>query len=131
MAKSTVRLSLDKMADRFFEHPATVLVVTNTYYTEAPWLTPRSAQAAHSLLWHEVALTGTTSHEFSEQIADLEPFLTHHWQARHSPTTGNPIYERPMVLVMYRGDFRFLLDDVIPSCVRCAPNWARRRATTT
>ena len=38
-----VRLSLEKMADRFFEHPATVLVVTNMYYTEAPWLTPKSA----------------------------------------------------------------------------------------
>src|SRR4051812_6073971 len=35
-----VRLSLRKMADRFFEHPATVLVVTNMYYSEAPWLQP-------------------------------------------------------------------------------------------
>ncbi|HEV3010975.1 MAG TPA: hypothetical protein VGX52_18260, partial [Burkholderiales bacterium] len=34
-----VRLSLRKMVDRFYEHPATVLVVTNMYYTEAPWLT--------------------------------------------------------------------------------------------
>ena len=109
-----VRLSLEKMADRFFEHPATVLVVTNMYYTEAPWLTPRASRAAASLRWHEVALTGTTAHEFSEQIADLEPFLTANWQALHSPTTGNPIYERPVVLVIYRDDFRFLLHDVIP-----------------
>jgi hypothetical protein len=108
-----VRLSLEKMADRFFEHPATVLVVTNMYYTEAPWLAPKSVGAATSLLWHEVALTGTTSHEFSEQIAGLEPFLTRNWQARHSPVSGNPIYERPVVLVIYRDDFRFLLDDVI------------------
>src|SRR6185436_6368551 len=28
-----VRLSLRRMADRLFEHPATVLVVTNMYYT--------------------------------------------------------------------------------------------------
>src|SRR6266436_3072991 len=35
-----VRLMLDKMADRLFEHPATVLVITNLYYAEAPWLTP-------------------------------------------------------------------------------------------
>ena len=40
-----VRLSLDKMADRFHEHPATVLVVTNMYYTEAPWLAPKVADA--------------------------------------------------------------------------------------
>jgi SAM-dependent methyltransferase len=109
-----VRLSLDKMADRFFEHPATVLVVTNMYYTEAPWLAPKALAAATSLVWHEVALTGTTAHEFGEQIQALEPFLARHWQARHSPKTGNPVYERPVVLVLYRDDFRFLLDDVIP-----------------
>lgn len=109
-----VRLSLAKMADRFFEHPATVLVVTNMYYSEAPWLAPKALAAATSLLWHEVALSGTTAHEFSEQIAALEPFLSTHWQARHSPKTGNPVYERPVALVLYREDFRFLLHDVIP-----------------
>ena len=109
-----VRLSLDKMPDRFHEHPATVLVITNMYYSEAPWLTPKSVTAATSLLWHEVALRGNTSHEFSEQITALEPFLTKNWQARHSPTTGNPVYERPVVMVIYRDDFRFLLDEVVP-----------------
>jgi len=109
-----VRLSLDKMADRFHEHPATVLVVTNMYYTEAPWLTPKALSAATSLVWHELALTGSTAAEFSEQIAALEPFLGKVWQARHSAKTGNPVYERPVALVIYRDDFRFLLDDVIP-----------------
>jgi hypothetical protein len=88
--------------------------VTNMYYNEAPWLTPKSLSAGASVVWQEVALTGTTSHEFGEQIAALEPFLTRNWQARHSPATGNPIYERPTVLVIYREDFRFLLDNVIP-----------------
>ena len=110
-----VRLSLDKMADRFHEHPATVLVVTNMYYTEAPWLTPRSLSGATSLLWHEAALTGSTAAEFSEQIAALEPLLAKVWQARHSAKTGNPVYERPVALVIYRDDFRFLLDEVIPA----------------
>jgi hypothetical protein len=109
-----VRLSLAKMADRFHEHPATVLVVTNMYYSEAPWLAPKALAAATSLVWHEVGLTGETSHEFGEQIAALEPFLAKNWQARHSPKTGNPIYERPVALVLYRSDFRFLLDEVIP-----------------
>ena len=102
------------MADRFHEHPATVLVVTNMYYTEAPWLAPKAVSAATSLVWHEVALTGSTAAEFSEQIDALEPFLAKVWQARHSPKTGNPVYERPVALVIYRDDFRFLLDDVIP-----------------
>jgi len=109
-----VRLSLHKMADRLYEHPATVLVVTNMYYNEAPWLAPKALSAATSLVWHEAALSGTTAHEFDEQIAALEPFLARNWQARHSPKTGNPIYERPVALVIYREDFRFLLHDVVP-----------------
>ena len=109
-----VRLSLRKMADRFFEHPATVLVVTNMYYSEAPWLQPRAVEHATSLVWHEAVLTGTTSHDFSEQVAALEPFLAKSWQARHSPKSGNPVYEHPTALVIYREDYRFLLENVIP-----------------
>ncbi|HJZ33969.1 MAG TPA: hypothetical protein VKF35_22825 [Hyphomicrobiaceae bacterium] len=108
------RLSLDKMADRFYEHPATVLVVSNMYYTEAPWLAPNAVSAATSLAWHEVGLVGGTAAQFSEQIAALEPLLGRVWQARHSPKTGNPVYERPAAIVIYREDFRFLLDGIIP-----------------
>ncbi len=109
-----VRLSLEKMADRFFEHPATVLVVTNMYYTEAPQLQPRSTKAQQALAWREVAITGTTSSDFIDEISALEPWLAENWQVRPSPKTGNPLYERPAVLVIYRHDYRFLLHDVIP-----------------
>src|SRR5690606_8134192 len=63
-----VRLTLEKTPDRFFEHPSTVLVITNLYYREAPWLNPQSVTAATTLNWHEVALTGTTAREFEKQI---------------------------------------------------------------
>jgi hypothetical protein len=109
-----VRLTLEKMPDRFFEHPATVLVITNMYYAEAPWLTPKSITAATSLVWHEVGLLGNTSHAFEEQITALQPFLSEHWRAKASPTTGNPVYEKPVVLVLYRDDHKFLLDQVRP-----------------
>lgn len=109
-----IRLALEKMPDRFHEHPATVLVFTNMYYSEAPWLRVRSPTAANSLVWHEVALEGQSSFEFEEQITGLQPFLSQHWQARISEKTGNPVYERPVVLVIYRRDHRFLLDSVIP-----------------
>jgi hypothetical protein len=109
-----VRLTLDKMPDRFFEHPATVLIMTNMYYSEAPWLTPNSVTAATSMVWHELSLQGKTSHEFEEQITALQPFLSEHWRAKMSKTTGNPIYEKPVVLVIYRDDYKFLLDQVRP-----------------
>ncbi|MDE0172586.1 MAG: hypothetical protein OYH76_21795 [Defluviicoccus sp.] len=109
-----VRLGLERMPDRFYEHPATVLVLTNLYYTEAPWLMPRSMAAAAALNWIEVALEGDSSHEFHEQITALQPRLSETWQVRPSEKTGNPLYVRPSVLVVYREDHKFLLDQVIP-----------------
>jgi hypothetical protein len=109
-----VRLTLEKLADRFFEHPATVVVLTNMFYAEAPWLRVRSPSAAASLVWHEVPLAGNSSAGFDEQITALQPFLAENWKATISPKSGNPVYERPVVLVLYREDHRFLLDSVIP-----------------
>jgi hypothetical protein len=109
-----VRLGLEKLPDRFSEHPATVFVVTNLNYAEAPRLMPRDAQAAAALNWQEVRLTGSSSHEYAEQIEELAPMLAHGWMTRPSPVTGNPVYVRPSVLVIYREDHKFLLDPVIP-----------------
>ncbi|HEY2527399.1 MAG TPA: hypothetical protein VGJ20_05510 [Xanthobacteraceae bacterium] len=109
-----IRLTLQKMADRFFEHPATVLVLTNLAYADAPWLAVKSLNAASSLVWHELPLTGNSGHRFEQQIIDLEPFLALNWKAGVSARTGNPIYERPVVLVIYRDDHRFLLNPIIP-----------------
>jgi len=109
-----VRLGLEKMPDRFLEHPATVLVVTNLNYSEAPRLVPRDIQAAAALNWHEVRLKGQTSNEYAEQIEELSPTLAFGWQTTPSERTGNPVYVRPSVLVVYREDHKFLLDRVIP-----------------
>jgi hypothetical protein len=109
-----VRLTMQKMSDRFMEHPATVLVLTNLAYADAPWLAVKSLSAASSMVWHEVALTGSSSHSFEQQITDLVPFLDENWKAGVSPKTGNPVYERPVVLVVYREDHKFLLDPIIP-----------------
>ncbi len=108
-----VRLTLDKLPDRLYEHPASVVVMTNLYYGEAPWLTPRSAEAANDMVWKEVALEGNSSHEFEQQIVGLQDFLSENWQAR-AGKHGNPVYERPVALILYRDDHRFLLDSAIP-----------------
>ena len=90
--RPSLRLCLEKMPDRLFEHPATVPVVTNMHYSEAPSLQPRSMQAAATLNWIETPLAGNTSHEFHEQIAALQPTLAETWRVRPSPKTGNPLY---------------------------------------
>jgi hypothetical protein len=109
-----VRLTLSKLADRFFEHPATVVVLTNLNYSDAPWLAVKSLSAASSMIWHEMRLQGNNAFTFDKQIADLEPFLGDAWKAGVSPKTGNPMYERPVVLVIYREDHKFLLEPMLP-----------------
>ena len=109
-----IRLTLQKVADRFVEHPATVLVLTNLAYADAPWLAVKSVSAASSLVWREVPLAGATAHKFEEQIIDLEGFLAENWKAAISPKTGNPVFERPAVMAIFREDHRFLLDPILP-----------------
>ncbi len=75
---------------------------------------PRDIQAAAALNWHEVRLKGQTSNEYAEQIEELAATLAFGWQTKPSPKTGNPVYVRPSVLVVYREDHKFLLDRVIP-----------------
>ena len=114
-----VRLALEKMPDRFMEHPATVLVMTNMKYDEAPLLMPNEPGAAEKVVWHEVELKGNTAGQFDEQITALQPMLSENWRARISSKSGNPVYEKPTVLIIYRQDCKFLLDNVLPK--RAAP----------
>jgi hypothetical protein len=109
-----IRLTLHKMADRFIEHPSTVLVLTNLAYAEAPSLAVKSLSAAASMVWKELPMEGNSAHRFEQQITDLEPFLAENWKAKVSPKSGNPVYERPVILVIYRADHRFLLDQIVP-----------------
>lgn len=109
-----IRLSLEKLPDRFVEHPASVIVFTNLYYREAPWLMPRDVAKAAALNWQEVELEGTSAYEYGQQLRSLDDVLVDAWQATASPKTGNPQYVRPSVLIMYRKDHKFLLDTVIP-----------------
>jgi len=118
-----VRLSLEKLPDRFIEHPASVIVITNLYYAEAPWLRPRDVQMAAALNWREVALEGDSAYEYGEQLRSLDPFLVDGWQVKSSEKTGNPMYVRPSVLVIYRKDHSFLLDSVIPKPGQVAGNY--------
>lgn len=109
-----IRLSLEKVPDRFVEHPASVIILTNLYYAESPWLMPRNVEKASALNWIEVSLEGDSAHGFGEQLRALDDQLIDGWQVKASPKTGNPHYVRPTVMVIYREDQRFLLDDVIP-----------------
>jgi SAM-dependent methyltransferase len=118
-----VRLGLEKMPDRFIEHPATVLVITNLNYSDAPRLMLRDTQLAAALNWQEIRLIGDSAHAYEEQIEEISNALADAWATHPSEKTGNPVYRRPSVLVVYREDHKFLLDSVIPRPGRPPPHY--------
>jgi hypothetical protein len=109
-----LRVSLEKLPDRFAEHPQTVVVLTNMFYSEAPWLHPNRASMQTKVNWREVQLAGATAHDYDNQVHELAAFVERCWQTKASATTGNPLYVEPSVLVLYRADQSFALNDVIP-----------------
>ena len=86
-----VRLTLDKLPERFFEHPQMVVAITNMYYSEAPALRPRSNEDVVRI---ELALEGGSTEEFEAQSAGL-PRLGKVWRVRASASTGNPLRGAP------------------------------------
>lgn len=106
-----VRQALSRLPDRLYEHPEMVFVVTNMRFAEAAALRPA---ADANLVWRDVALDGSTSHDFAAQIRALMSDIAADWEVTTSPVTGNPVYVRPSVLVLYRGDHEFLLRSLIP-----------------
>ena len=114
ISQEDVRISLEKMADRFYEHPLTVLVLTNMLFSEAPRLRPKSNAKQARLNWKEVRLEGSTAFEFDEQIEDLGKHVQDWWKTTPSDRTGNPIYVNPSVLVIFRKDHEWPLATVIP-----------------
>lgn len=106
-----VRQALLRLPDRLFEHPEMAFVVTNLRFDEATRLVP--GDDTH-LMWREVPLAGATSHDFDAQIRDLLAVIADDWKVETSPRTGNPVYARPAVVILYRSDHEFLLRSSIP-----------------
>ncbi len=109
-----VRLTLDKLPDRFIEHPQSVVVITNLHYAESPSLRPNTAEKQENMVIEYVELDGTDSYSYGEQLRAMEDFLVEKWKVAPSEKTGNPIYVTPAAMVIYRRDQKFALDNVIP-----------------
>ncbi|OED39274.1 hypothetical protein AB833_17300 [Chromatiales bacterium (ex Bugula neritina AB1)] len=110
-----VRLGLEKMADRFAEHPQMVVVITNMRYAEAPQLYPQRESDIPNLKRWDIALEGSTAKHFDSQLRGLSEIVREGWQTKPSEKTGNPLYVNPAMIVLYRQDQQFALDAVIPA----------------
>ncbi len=110
-----VRLTLEKLPDRFVEHPQTVVVLTNMNYAEAPYLQPNSDAKRVQLVFETVQLQGDSAYAFGEQLRAMNDFLAAHWDVRMSERTGSLLYVTPTVLIVHRADQAFALDNVVPA----------------
>lgn len=108
-----LRNTLGRMADRLSEHPKTVLIVTNLYTREAVTLSKTAREGPSELVWHDCAMTGTTSYDFQQQTAELFPKLASEWTVQRGEDDF-PVYGRPSVVVVYREDHRQAIDHLIP-----------------
>ena len=108
-----VRIGLDKLVDRFCEHPATVVVLTNLNYADCR-LMPSNVASANAMNWQEIKLEGNMSYGYKQQLESLHPLFDKGWETQTSKLSGNPLFKRPSVVVIYREDHRILLDNVIP-----------------
>jgi hypothetical protein len=109
-----VRIGLDKMVDRFSEHPSTILVLTNLNYAEAPKLMPKDVMTANAMNWREIKLEGSHAYNYKEQLESMHDVFAEGWETQTSKISGNPVFKRPSVFVIYREDHQILLDSVIP-----------------
>lgn len=114
ISREDIYLILARLADRFFEHPRLVVVLTNLLYGEAAGLLPPEGERRQLLRWHEVPLSGSSAYEFDRQIRATLPFVHDAWRTQPSAITGSPVSQTPAVLVLYRADEAFGLHDVIP-----------------
>ena len=110
-----VRLGLEKLPDRFVEHKNTVFVISNLHYAEAADLKSMNPSKQKKINWKYVKLKGNSSIDFSKQLRALNPYLEKNWQIERAAKTGNPTYKIPSVLVIYRDDQEFVLNDIIPT----------------
>lgn len=105
--------TMSLLIDRLVENPLTVLVFTNLYMREAVCLQKLSDDCPHDLVWRDISLRGSHSLDFQEQLEPLYPQLADEWQV-HRGKSGQPVYDRPSVLVLYREDHRFMLEPLLP-----------------
>ena len=110
-----VRLGLEKLPDRFVEHKNTVFVISNLHYAEAANLRSKNHKKQKKINWNVIKLKGDTSIEFAQQLRNQNKFLEKKWNIEINKKTGNPTYKEPSVMIIYREDQEFNVNELIPT----------------
>lgn len=110
-----VRLTVEKLSDRFVEHPNMVFIISNLHYSEAASLTSSNNYKQNKMNWEKIKLQGNSSYDFNKQLSQMDKMLNNNWQVERHPKSGNSTYKFPSVLIIYREDHEFSLEHIIPN----------------
>ena len=108
------RITIEKLADRFVEHPNMVFSISNLHYSEAGNLKSNNTEKQKKMNWNEISLDGNSSFGFYEQLRKLSPLLKENWRVEENKY-GNTTYENPSAIVIYRKDQEYSIDQIIPN----------------
>ncbi|PPR46439.1 MAG: hypothetical protein CFH19_01224 [Alphaproteobacteria bacterium MarineAlpha5_Bin9] len=109
-----VRLTIEKLPDRFVEHPNLIILLTNLNYSEASNLTSFDSKKQKNFKFKTISLKGDSSYQFSNQLNQIDGLLKNYWEVEKNIKTGNFTYKNPSALVIYRKDMTNNLKDLIP-----------------
>ena len=109
-----VRLTIEKLPDRFVEHPNMIFVLTNLHYSEATLLKSNNLIKQKKSVLKKVALNGNSSHQFNTQLSNLDKLLEDTWQVERNIINGNTTYKQPSTIIIYRKDHEMVLDHIMP-----------------
>ena len=101
----------------FAEHPQSVIVLTNMFYAEALTLFPKVGSASRT------RCAGSTCRSKGKTVPRVLPAdprtrrPSQPWagRRRRAPRRGTPVYVTPSVMVLYRDDHEFALNDLNPA----------------
>ena len=65
--------------------------------------------------WNIIKLKGDTSLEFAQQLRKQNEFLEKKWNIEINKKSGNHTYKEPSVMVIYREDQEFNVNELIPT----------------
>ena len=102
--------TLDKLSDRFAEHPRMLVTLTNVKFSQIEQLNVNKKINGKNIKILKIELSGSTSFDFQNQVMSTAviKFITRFWGIS-ADNSGNTQYTNPCIIKIYRQDSKEVL----------------------
>lgn len=104
--------TLDKMPDRFIEHPNLMVSMTNVRFSEISQIGNSNKIKNKKINVFNLVLKNNNSFDFNNQITELEGFIKKNWGIKIS-NKGRTSYSHPCLIRIYRADHKKYLEPLM------------------